>query len=224
MDPNLKPFPNREHTSWRNVIRDAIARFGKTLHGIKAVGNGRQHKEYEYVVFNVGEKVIECTWNQDDNYIRLAVMHGIDESQADPTDETVLSYVIRMLNERYLMSLPDYVKDTRSISSRCGEDIYTARIAFYKVEDWENNKPTEEEKLSQPFLCINCPTDFTREMLVRQQVSRPEALSISDRHMQAIADIADRRYAELLKSKKESEFDAEKELLRAYHKFKESHH
>lgn len=224
MNPNLKPFPNREHTSWSNIIRDAIARFGKTLNGIKAVGCGRQRKEYDYVVFNVGEKVIECTWHQDDNYIRLAVMHGIDESQADPTDETVLSYVIRMLNERYLISLPDYIKDTRSISSRCGEDIYTARITFYKIEDWENNKPTEEEKLSQPFLCINCPADFTREMLVHQRVRRSEALSISDRHMQAIVDIADRRYAELLKSKKEFEFDAEKELLRAYHKFNESHH
>lgn len=223
MAQDTTPLPNRQHTCWRYMITDTIARFGKTLHGVKAVGTGRQRKEYQYVVFNVGEKVIECTWHEDDNYIRFAVMHGIDERQADPTDETVLSYVIRMLNERYLMSLPDYVKDARSISSSCNENIYTARIAFYKVEDWENTKPTEEEKLSQPFLCINCPMDFTREMLVHQRVRRSETLSISDRHMQAIADIADRRYAELLKSKKESEFDAEKELLRAYRKFNESH-
>lgn len=223
MAQDRTPLPNRQLTCWRNVIADTIARFGKTLHGVKAVGTGRQRKEYQYVVFNIGEKVIECTWHEDDNYIRFAVMHGIDESQANPTDETVLSYVIRILNERYLMSLPDYIKDTRSISSRCGENIYTARIAFYKIKDWENNKPTEEEKLSKPFLCINCPADFTREMLVHQQVRRTEALSISDRHMQAIVDIAARRYAELLKSKKEFEFDAEKELLRAYHKFCESH-
>ena len=219
MDPNLKPFPNRDHTSWRNIIANTIARFGKTLHGIKAVGTGRQRKEYDYVVFNVGEKVIECTWHQDDNYIRLAVMHGIDEKQAEPGDRDILSYVIRLFDERYLMSLPDYVKDTRSISSTLGEDIYTARITFYKVEDWENNKPTEEEKLSQPFLCISCPAMLSRSMLIQRGIGRHEALGATDRHMQAIADLVDKRYAELLEAGKESGFDAEEELLTAYQKF-----
>lgn len=207
------PLPNRQLTCWRNVIADTIARFGKTLHGVKAVGTGRQRKEYQYVVFNIGEKVIECAWHEDDNYIRFAVMHGIDEKAPNPEDLDILGYLIRMLDERYLLFLPDAVEDVRCISSQAGEDIWTARVTFYRTE----GTASDEERLDKEFLTIDRPEAFTRRMLAEQGVSREKALEISNRFMSAIAQDAARAIDE--KAQKRQPFTAQEEFLRAYEKF-----
>lgn len=215
MTQDRTPLPNREHTCWRNVIADTIARFGKTLHGVKAVGTGRQRKEYQYVVFNIGEKVIECTWHEDDNYIRFAVMHGIDEKASNPEDLDVLGFLIRVLDERYLLFLPDTIEDVRCISSQAGEDVWTARVTFYRTE----NTASDEERLDKEFLTVDRPEAFTRRMLAEQGVAREKALGISNRFMSAIAQDTARAIGE--KAKKRQPFTAQEEFLRAYEKFTE---
>lgn len=213
MAQDRTPLPNREHTCWRNVISDTIARFGKTLHGVKAVGTGRQRKEYQYVVFNVGEKVIECTWHEDDNYVRFAVMHGIDEKASNPEDLDVLGFLIRVFNERYLLFLPDTIEDVRCISSHAGEDVWTARVTFYRTE----GSASDDERLDREFLTVDRPEAFTRRMLAEQGVAREKALGISNRFMSAIAQDTARTIGE--KTKKRQPFTTQEEFLRAYEKF-----
>lgn len=213
MTPDRTLLPNRDITCWRNVITDTIARFGKTLHGVKAVGTGRQRKEYQYVIFNIGEKVIECTWHEDDNYIRFAVMHGIDEKASNPEDLDILSYLIRVLDERYLLFLPDAIEDVRCVSSQAGEDVWTARVTFYMTED----TASDEERLDKEFLTIDRPEAFTRRMLTEQGVTKEKALGLSNRFMSAIAQDAARAIDE--KTQKRQPFTAQEELLRAYEKF-----
>lgn len=212
------PLPNRQLTCWRNVIANTIARFGKTLHGVKAVGTGRQRKEYEYIVFNVGERVIECTWREDDNYIRFAVMHGIDEKTSNPEDFDILNYLIRILNERYLLFLPDAIEDVRCVSSQAEEDIWTARVTFYRTED----TTSDEERLDKEFLTIERPEAFTRRMLAEQGVTREKALGLSNRFISAIAQDAARAISE--KAQKQQPFTAQEEFLHAYEKFIERIH
>lgn len=213
MAQDRTPLPNRQLACWRNVIADTIARFGKTLHGVKAVGTGRQRKEYQYVVFNVGEKVIECTWHEDDNYIRFAVMHGVDEKASNPEDLDILGYVIRVFDERYLLFLPDAIEDTRSISSPAGMDVWTAQVTFYKTE----STASDEERLDREFLTVDRPEAFTRRMLAEQGVAREKALGISNRFMSAIAQDTARAIGE--KAQKRQPFTAQEEFLRAYEKF-----
>lgn len=213
MTQDRTPLPNRQLTSWRNVIANNIARFGKTLHGVKAVGTGRQRKEYQYVVFNVGEKVIECTWHEDDNYIRFAVMHGIDEKAPHPEDLDILGYLIRMLDERYLLFLPDAIEDVRCISSHAGEDVWTARVTFYKTE----GTASDEDRLDKEFLTIERPEAFTRRMLTEQGIAREKALQLSNRFMSAIAQDTARAIGE--KAQKQQPYTAQEEFLRAYKKF-----
>jgi ribosomal protein L14E/L6E/L27E len=217
MAQDRTPLPNRQLTCWRNVIANTIARFGKTLHGVKAVGTGRQRKEYEYIVFNVGEKVIECTWHEDDNYIRLAVMHGIDENAPHPEDLDILGYVIRVLNERYLLFLPDAIEDVRCVSSNACEDIWTARVTFYKTE----RTASDEERLDEEFLTVERPEAFTRRMLTEQGIAREKALKISNRFMTAIAEDAAQAIEQ--KAKKQQHYTAQEEFLRAYKKFTFKH-
>lgn len=213
MAQDRTPLPNREHTCWRNVIADTIARFGKTLHGVKAVGTGRQRKEYQYVIFNIGEKVIECTWHEDDNYVRFAVMHGIDEKASNPEDLDVLGFLIRVFNERYLLFLPDTIEDVRCISSQAGEDVWTARVTFYRTE----SAASDDERLDREFLTVDRPEAFTRRMLAEQGIAREKALGVSNRFMSAIAQDAARAIGE--KAQKRQPFTAQEEFLRAYEKF-----
>lgn len=100
---------NRHFTCWRNVIRSAST-FGEIIHTEKELtdSDGKTRK-HECVLFNFVGHPLQCVYNPDDNFIRVALVRAIDEP-ANPNERAILETACNTL---YITAVRSYDNTSR---------------------------------------------------------------------------------------------------------------
>lgn len=108
MEENIKLI-NHHFTCWRNVIRSAST-FGEILHTEKELtdSDGKTRK-HDCVLFKLVGHPLQCVYNPDDNFIRVALVRAIDEP-ADPNERAILE---NACNTLYITAVRSYDDTSR---------------------------------------------------------------------------------------------------------------
>lgn len=116
MEENIKLI-NRHFTSWRNVIRSAST-FGEILHTEKDLtGPDGETRKYECVLFNFVGHPLQCVYNPDDNFIRVALVRAIDEP-ANPDERAILETACNTLYITAIRSFDDTSRLRKDVNIR----------------------------------------------------------------------------------------------------------